>query len=244
MPIEVSCRKCGKAYRVKDERAGTKIRCKDCQTVIEVPQCEEFFDVDGEVESYADTSYSQQPVSAQGRKSRPSAKTKAFPPGHLGNDPVWMNWLRFAGACIGGVVAIIGVISLISIVLNDLASRNWPETTMKVTNVVRELEVGRPPKHCVYLDYSFEVDGQKFERKRQSMGSDIVSSNLDGLLTEFAAGTQHPVYFNPSSPGKEPQIERGGQLFTHLFGVLVAAAFAIICPFFAFRMWQMLHGRL
>jgi len=41
MPIEVSCRKCGKAYRVKDERAGTKIRCKDCQTVIEVPQTSE-----------------------------------------------------------------------------------------------------------------------------------------------------------------------------------------------------------
>lgn len=31
MPIEVSCLNCGKEYRVREERAGTKIRCKECQ---------------------------------------------------------------------------------------------------------------------------------------------------------------------------------------------------------------------
>ena len=40
MAIEVSCRKCGKAYRVREERAGTKIRRKDCQATIAVPTLE------------------------------------------------------------------------------------------------------------------------------------------------------------------------------------------------------------
>lgn len=40
MAIEVSCGKCGKAYRVREDRAGTKIRCKECQSVISVPVVE------------------------------------------------------------------------------------------------------------------------------------------------------------------------------------------------------------
>ena len=37
MAIDVTCRKCGKAYSVREERAGTKIRCKECQGTIAVP---------------------------------------------------------------------------------------------------------------------------------------------------------------------------------------------------------------
>jgi len=40
MAIEVSCRKCGKEYRVREERAGTKIRCKECEATIAVPLVE------------------------------------------------------------------------------------------------------------------------------------------------------------------------------------------------------------
>ncbi len=36
MPIAVFCRKCDQRYQVKDEFAGKKIRCPDCQNVIEV----------------------------------------------------------------------------------------------------------------------------------------------------------------------------------------------------------------
>lgn len=35
--IHISCPQCAKAYRVKPELAGKKIRCKDCQTVMSVP---------------------------------------------------------------------------------------------------------------------------------------------------------------------------------------------------------------
>jgi predicted Zn finger-like uncharacterized protein len=41
MAIEVTCPGCGKDYRVKDERAGLKIRCKECQSTIQVPGLDE-----------------------------------------------------------------------------------------------------------------------------------------------------------------------------------------------------------
>ena len=53
MSIEVSCRKCGKEYRVREERASTKIRCKECQATITVPEATFDEQDDGELEDSA-----------------------------------------------------------------------------------------------------------------------------------------------------------------------------------------------
>ncbi|MBL8820167.1 MAG: hypothetical protein JNL58_29355 [Planctomyces sp.] len=37
MTIEVSCQSCGKQYRVPDDRAGQRFKCKACEAVVEVP---------------------------------------------------------------------------------------------------------------------------------------------------------------------------------------------------------------
>ena len=37
MTISVACEKCGFKYKLKDELAGKKVTCKDCQTVFVVP---------------------------------------------------------------------------------------------------------------------------------------------------------------------------------------------------------------
>jgi predicted Zn finger-like uncharacterized protein len=37
MTIEISCEKCGQGYRLKDELAGRKVKCKSCQAVFVVP---------------------------------------------------------------------------------------------------------------------------------------------------------------------------------------------------------------
>lgn len=41
MPIEVTCPSCDKKYKVKDDAAGKKIRCKNCETVIKIPLVEQ-----------------------------------------------------------------------------------------------------------------------------------------------------------------------------------------------------------
>lgn len=37
MPIQVKCPNCSKEYRLKDELAGKKIRCKECETSFQIP---------------------------------------------------------------------------------------------------------------------------------------------------------------------------------------------------------------
>ncbi|HLQ46620.1 MAG TPA: hypothetical protein VK137_17890 [Planctomycetaceae bacterium] len=37
MPITVSCGSCGKSYRVPDDAAGKKMKCKDCGTLVSIP---------------------------------------------------------------------------------------------------------------------------------------------------------------------------------------------------------------
>ncbi len=39
--IEVQCPECGKTYKVKEEKAGKKVRCKQCSAVFTVPTAEE-----------------------------------------------------------------------------------------------------------------------------------------------------------------------------------------------------------
>jgi hypothetical protein len=41
MPIELICPQCSKAYKLPDNLAGKKVRCKDCSTKVEVPSAAE-----------------------------------------------------------------------------------------------------------------------------------------------------------------------------------------------------------
>lgn len=40
MAISLGCEECGKEYRVKDELAGKRIKCKECEAVITIPLSE------------------------------------------------------------------------------------------------------------------------------------------------------------------------------------------------------------
>jgi transposase-like protein len=37
MPINVTCESCGQGYSLRDDFAGKKVRCKNCQSVLEIP---------------------------------------------------------------------------------------------------------------------------------------------------------------------------------------------------------------
>ncbi len=49
MPIDIECEECGNTYRVADEKAGGKVRCKECGAKIDVPDPDrdELFESDG-----------------------------------------------------------------------------------------------------------------------------------------------------------------------------------------------------
>lgn len=48
MPIQAKCRKCSKVYTVKDELAGKKFRCKQCEAPVTVPQPAVLLEVEDE----------------------------------------------------------------------------------------------------------------------------------------------------------------------------------------------------
>jgi phage FluMu protein Com len=45
MPISMRCPKCGKNYQLLDEQAGLRVRCKQCQSVLEVTPKEERLEI-------------------------------------------------------------------------------------------------------------------------------------------------------------------------------------------------------
>jgi hypothetical protein len=53
MPIEVSCPVCAKIYKVKEEAAGKKLRCKECGETVSIPALDPFEDQD-----YAENDFS------------------------------------------------------------------------------------------------------------------------------------------------------------------------------------------
>ena len=91
MSIAISCGNCGKKYKIGDDKAGKKFRCKECSEPIRVPVAEnEFGDSWDELcEDYGAPSAALPPVSgsaaSQGRssssrgKKRPARKSKSGP---------------------------------------------------------------------------------------------------------------------------------------------------------------------
>jgi predicted Zn finger-like uncharacterized protein len=52
MAINVSCPACGRQYSVKDDAAGKRFKCKDCETIIDVPESGDEFGAEDYGETY------------------------------------------------------------------------------------------------------------------------------------------------------------------------------------------------
>lgn len=103
MSIEVSCRKCGKAYRVRDERAGTKIRCKDCQSTIAVPALD--FEEDGDEFGGGASWEQEEPRSLPGRSRSNPAKVASAAAAFTAKKLFGVLALLLAGLmCLGIVI--------------------------------------------------------------------------------------------------------------------------------------------
>ena len=87
MSISTKCRKCGRRYNLKDEHAGKKFRCKECEAVVTVPQAEpasfaaddwdDDFGGGTDYEDYGgDEDYGSPPPPPRPRKKKPAAKKK------------------------------------------------------------------------------------------------------------------------------------------------------------------------
>lgn len=93
MPITVQCDSCFQSYKVRDDKAGTVIRCKDCGGRIKVPDAgEELFDTDDFAEEEAPR-----------RAAKPARK------GGKGKKQSSSNNAALIGGAVAGVVVVLGI---------------------------------------------------------------------------------------------------------------------------------------
>lgn len=92
MPIQLECNSCGRRLKVKDERAGRRIRCPGCQEAIEVPADADDFDDPFADEARRSSRKPQRPRSISGKRQRSGQKAKAEKSGFRRH---W-HWLALA----------------------------------------------------------------------------------------------------------------------------------------------------
>lgn len=85
MTIEVRCAKCGKGYRVTDDKAGRSFRCKECQAKIVVPAGDAEDDLWGEdfgsFDEPEENPYSSPPKRKKKSKSKKRRRSRNVMPG-------------------------------------------------------------------------------------------------------------------------------------------------------------------
>ncbi len=109
MAIDVTCDECGRSYRMKDDRGGSRVRCKDCQAFIDVPDQtadEEWDDQESpwETAPEAPALPSRRRSGGTGRAASPKAKASA------GGSPVMK--------ILGGLAFVIAAAMVVGIVMS------------------------------------------------------------------------------------------------------------------------------
>lgn len=124
MAISFECTGCGRAYNVKDDLAGRRIRCKSCEAVLTVPQ-----DAEGEedwLEGDMDD-WNSPPQALPKKKSSTSKKKKGS------RKKAASNLAPRIGAILGGVFTFLVVAGFVARLVVNLANR--PDMRARQVNV-------------------------------------------------------------------------------------------------------------
>ena len=148
MSISAKCRKCGRRYSLKEEHAGRKFRCKECESVVTVPEPKadtevaDDWDADfgggmdyedyGDDENYGDDFGSPPPPPRPRKKKKPAAKKKR-PKKRSSGSGNGGQAAKIGGAVFSGLVVLGIVIKVISAAGFDFES--WQSYTTPDGNI-------------------------------------------------------------------------------------------------------------
>ena len=113
---------------------------------------------------------------------------------------------------------------------------------MTATKSQAERRLGRTPRYEVHVDYRFEVNRIQYTGSRVVGEPEINARFLEPLLQTYAAGTQHPVYYNPDDPGGYSLLKRGGNWILYLLAVPMLLIIGVGGAVFAYRQGQRLRS--
>ncbi len=190
MSIRAKCRGCGRSYTVKDEYAGKKFRCHDCQRPIAVPVPrapvadwdEDPFGEDDDYEDYE----ARRPLPTRRRtpapkKKKPAAKKSRPKKRNRRSSGAGAGAAKMGGGLVAGLIAFGLAFRLMSGL--DLGG-SWQSYTTPDGNITVQMP-GRV-KSVPVRDVA--PGGQSFGAERRSFGCVIViepvPSELDGFSEE------------------------------------------------------------
>ena len=160
------------------------------------------------------------------------------------DDPTFMAVFKLACGIAMTVAVPFVAYFTIKIFVTASRSNSWPSAQGRITRFdIETFDRKGLPYYRPNVQYSFSVDGKDYNGSRLSFrGYDSPSrADIEEMGVKYAAGTQHPVYYDGADP-TQSVIERGTNWLVYI-GLLIPAVLVIVGPIMIKEQSQMLRQR-
>jgi hypothetical protein len=118
------------------------------------------------------------------------------------NNNKWFFIIMLIGASLWSMY-------LVSLILEGIETREWPEVTGAVISSKGQRIDHNKERYILEIEYEYAVDGKSYYSKRVSSSNKMLTlSEKDELLGQYKPQSEVSVYYDPANP-KEAYLIKG-----------------------------------
>jgi hypothetical protein len=137
------------------------------------------------------------------------------------NNNKWFFIIMLIGASLWSMY-------LVSLILEGMETREWPEVTGAVISSKGQRIDHNKERYILEIEYEYAVDGKSYYSKRVSSSNKMLTlSEKDELLRQYKPQSEVSVYYDPANP-KEAYLIKGLDK-----GILILFIACIVLMFFS-----------
>jgi hypothetical protein len=137
------------------------------------------------------------------------------------NNNKWFFIIMLIGASLWSMY-------LVSLILEGIETREWPEVTGAVISSKGQRIDHNKERYILEIEYEYAVDGKSYYSKRVSSSNKMLTlSEKDELLGQYKPQSEVSVYYDPANP-KEAYLIKGLDK-----GMLILFIACIVLMFFS-----------
>jgi hypothetical protein len=137
------------------------------------------------------------------------------------NNNKWFFIIMLIGASLWSMY-------LVSLILEGIETREWPEVTGAVISSKGQRIDHNKERYILEIEYEYAVDGKSYYSKRVSSSNKMLTlSEKDELLRQYKPQSEVSVYYDPANP-KEAYLIKGLDK-----GILILFIACIVLMFFS-----------
>jgi hypothetical protein len=137
------------------------------------------------------------------------------------NNNKWFFIIMLIGASLWSMY-------LVSLILEGIETREWPEVTGAVISSKGQRIDHNKERYILEIEYEYAVDGKSYYSKRVSSSNKMLTlSEKDELLGQYKPQSEVSVYYDPANP-KEAYLIKGLDK-----GILILFIACIVLMFFS-----------